>query len=116
MYGWSGDDVEIVGTLNYSQTVEGAFQAGKQAGWLFTGVQGDSVNVNVSTRNPERDLVIVLLDPSGAPVETVDATLSGLPERLVAFRLPIDGQWTILIQEFFNEGSDYELTLTQQEP
>ncbi len=111
-----GDDIEIAGTLTYSQTVEGIFQAGKQAGWLFTGSQGDIVNANVSTRNPERDLVIVLLDPSGVPVETVDATLSGLPERLVAFRLPVDGEWTILIQEFFNEGSDYELTLTQQEP
>lgn len=111
-----GDDIEIAGTLRYSQTVEGAFPTGKQAGWLFTGAQGDIVNVNVSTRNPERDLVIVLLDPGGAPAVTVDATLSGLPERLVAFRLPADGQWTILIQEFFNEGSDYELTLTQQEP
>ncbi len=111
-----GDDVEIAGTLSYSQTVEGMFPAGKQAGWLFTGVQGDIVNVHVSTRNPERDLVIVLLDPNGAPVETVDATLSGLPERLVAFRLPVDGEWTILIQEFFNEGSEYELTLRRQEP
>jgi hypothetical protein len=111
-----GDDIEIAGTLSYSQTVEGEFPSGKQAGWLFTGIQGDIVNVNVSTRNPERDLVIVLLDPVGVAAVTVDATLSGLPERLVAFRLPADGQWTILIQEFFNEGSDYELTLTKQEP
>ena len=96
--------------------MEGEFPSGKQAGWLFTGIQGDIVNVNVSTRNPERDLVIVLLDPVGVAAVTVDATLSGLPERLVAFRLPADGQWTILIQEFFNEGSDYELTLTKQEP
>jgi hypothetical protein len=38
-----------------------------------------------------------------------------LPERLIAFTLPGDGDWTIIIQEFFNEGSNYELTLTKQE-
>lgn len=110
-----GDDIEIAGSLSYSQTVVGEFSAGKQAGWLFTGAQGDIINFIVSTGDPERDLVIVLLDPTGNSVETVDATLSGLPERLVAYRLPINGQWTIVVQEFFNEGSDYELTLTKQE-
>jgi hypothetical protein len=68
----------------------------------------------VGPENDNRDLVIVLLDPTGNTATSVDGSLSGLPESLEAFRLTSDGQWTIVIQEFFNEGSDYELQLFRQ--
>jgi hypothetical protein len=48
-------------------------------------------------------------------VLNVDSALAGLPERLIAYSLTADGEWIIVVQEFFNEGSDYELTLLRQE-
>jgi hypothetical protein len=60
-----------------------------------------------------RDLVLILVDPDGETAETVDTALSGLPEQISSFRLTEDGAWMILIQEFFNEGADYELALSR---
>jgi hypothetical protein len=83
--------------------------------WTFGGLNGDIINITLRPTSPSRDLVFSLVDPQGNIVLTVDSALSGLPERLIAFTLPGDGDWTIIIQEFFNEGSNYELTLTKQE-
>jgi hypothetical protein len=55
------------------------------------------------------------LDPAGNAAITVDAALADSPERLVAFRLTSSGEWKIVVKEFFNEGSEYELLLTRRE-
>jgi hypothetical protein len=48
-------------------------------------------------------------------VLNVDSALAGLTERLNAYSLTAEGEWTIVIQEFFGESSDYELTLMREE-
>jgi hypothetical protein len=113
----SGEDVlEIEGTLTYSQTVAGELGANARVGWAFDGEADEIINVVLAPIEEDRDLVIILLDPAGNPALTVDASLSGLPERLLAYQLGEGGQWTIVVQEFFSEPSSYELTLTKQEP
>jgi len=109
-----GNILEIAGSISYSQTITGTLPPGKQVGWTFKGRVDEIVDINVSPVNSNRDLVIVLLDPTGYTATSVDGSLSGLPESLEAFRLTSDGQWMIVIQEFFNEGSDYELQLFRQ--
>jgi hypothetical protein len=83
--------------------------------WTFSGQNGDVINVTLRPSNLSRDLVFSLVDPGGNIVLNVDSALAGLPERLIAYSLTADGEWVIVIQEFFNEGSDYELTLLRQE-
>ncbi len=112
-----GEDVlEIEGTLTYSQTVTGELGADERVGWAFNGEANEIINVVLAPIEEDRDLVIILLDPAGNPALTVDASLSGLPERLIAYQLEEGGQWTIVVQEFFSEPGGYELTLTKQEP
>jgi hypothetical protein len=110
------DVLEIAGTLTYSQTVTGEFGADEWVGWTFNGEANEIVNVVLAPIVEDRDLVIVLMDPAGNPALTVDASLSGLPERLLAYQLGEGGEWTIVVQEFFSEPGSYELTLTKQEP
>jgi len=112
----SGVEVlEIAGSLTYSQTVQGTLPVGKQAGWTFTGQMGDVIHVLLTPDNSDHDFVIVLIDPKGETAVTVDSNLSGLPERLADYSLEISGEWLIVVREFFNEGSDYELTLSDQD-
>jgi hypothetical protein len=110
-----GDNVlEIAGPISYGQTVSGVLLPGRRAGWTFTGRSGDTIDIVLRPTSTDRDLVLVLIDPDGNVAITVDAALSGLPERLVAYTLSGDGLWTIAVQEFFSEGGDYELTLSRQ--
>ncbi|MGH2537847.1 MAG: PPC domain-containing protein, partial [Candidatus Promineifilaceae bacterium] len=107
------NEVEIVGAISLDQTVSGSLPAGARQGWTFEGQAGESIRILLDPDEPGSDLVLALLDPAGATAVTVDAALSGQPEELAAFELTASGQWTILVQEFFNEGGDYRLTLAR---
>jgi hypothetical protein len=109
------EELEIAGSLTYSQTVQGTLPVGKQAGWTFTGQAEDVINLLLTPTNSEHDFVIALIDPEGKTAVTVDSALSGLPEQLTDYSLQTGGEWLIVVREFFNEGSDYELTLTNQD-
>jgi hypothetical protein len=108
------DALEIAGEIAFSEVVSGTLPPGRNVGWLFQGTSGQVIDVVLTPMNNNRDLVLVLVDPTGETVKSVDAALSGLPERLSSFRLTESGAWMILIQEFFNEGADYQLALSRQ--
>ena len=109
------DELEIAGSIVYSDTVSGILQSGRREAWSFTGETDDVIDITLSPINADRDLVLVLIDPAGKTAITVDATPAGIPERLVAFRLTSSGEWKIVIKEFFNERSEFELVLSQRE-
>lgn len=107
-------ETEFGGEISYGQTVTGTVQSGKRVEWSFNGQIGEIINITLRPISQSRDLVLSLIDPAGNIVMNVDSALAGLPERLIAFSLTAEGQWTIVIQEFFGEGSDYELTLLRE--
>jgi len=61
-------------------------------------------------------MVLVLRDPDNNVVLDVDNALAGEAETIVRFTITTSGEWTILLQEFFDEEGAYELTLTQTTP
>ena len=63
-------------------------------------------------RFPFGDVVLVLRDPDNNVIMSIDAALAGEAESLNDFEITIDGEWTLLLQEFFDEEVNYELTLT----
>jgi hypothetical protein len=110
-----GEDLlEIAGSIEGRSVVSGTLPPGRNVGWTFLGRAGEIINVSLTPTDPDRDLVIVLKNPQGDTVASVDTALSGLPERLSSFRITESGEWMLLIQEFFNEGSGYELSLVKQ--
>ncbi len=109
------DELEIAGTIVYSETVTGILESGRRDAWSFAGEMDDVVDIVLSPLEADRDLVLLLVDPAGNAAITVDAALADSSERLVAFRLTSGGEWKIVVTEFFNEGSDYELLLTRRE-
>jgi hypothetical protein len=108
-------ETEVGGIIAYGETVSGTLQSGRRVEWTFAGLNGDVIHITVRPTNLSRDLVFSLIDPSGNIVLNVDSALAGLPERLIAYSLTADGEWKIVIQEFFSEESDYELSLVKEE-
>jgi hypothetical protein len=108
----SGAEIDLAGNIVSGETVEAALASGRSDGWLFEGSAGDAITVTLTPLTTERDLLIELLRPSGASAELVDAALTGLPEQLDNYELDEDGQWMIVIREFFGEAAEYRLELT----
>lgn len=108
------DSLEIAGEIAYAEAVSGTLPTGRNVGWLFQGTAGETINVVLTPIDANRDLVLVLINPQGEVAASVDSALSGLPEQLASFRLTESGVWMIQVQEFFNEGADYELTLSRE--
>jgi hypothetical protein len=107
-----GEETDLAGDIIYGEKVEASLAIGRTDGWIFEGSAGDAITITLTPLTVERDLLIELLRPSGASAELVDAALTGLPEQLDNYELDEDGQWMIIIREFFGEAADYELELT----
>jgi hypothetical protein len=108
-------ETEFGGVVSYGETFSGTVQSGRRVEWTFSGQIGELINITLRPTSESRDLVLSLIDPAGNIVLNVDSALAGLAERLNAYSLTAEGEWTIVIQEFFGESSDYELTLMREE-
>jgi hypothetical protein len=108
------DPLEITGGIVYSDTVARYLEPIKRDAWAFIGEADDVIDIVLTPITEDRDMVLILIDPAGNAVLSIDATLANSPERLVAFRLTSGGEWKIVVKEFFNEGSEYRLLLTRR--
>ncbi len=109
------DNLEEAGEIDYGQTVAGTLLPGKGAVWHFAGTANTAIELNLTPGDTRGDLVLILRDPNGEEVARIDLNLAGEPEQLRSFNITSDGDWTIVIKEFFDEGGPYELTLTRLE-
>ncbi len=101
----------IAGAMTYGDIVTGTVTAGNRDGWIFEGRAGERVEAILTPTSGDRDLVLSLVDPEGNTEITIDASLAGFSERLVNFILPLSGEWSLVIREFFGEESGYVLGL-----
>jgi hypothetical protein len=108
----SGENYLVAaGELELNQMIEATLPSGRGAVWTFTGAEGDNVSIELVPGNPEIDLVMSLRDPSDRPAVQVDDTLAGNPEVLDTFVLTAEGTWLLVVQEYYDAGGDYTLTL-----
>lgn len=101
-----------IGTLTPGQTATSQLTAGTRAAWSFDGMVGTAVSVTLAPNQPAHDLVLTLLTPTGEKALTVDAHSAGETEEIENFVLTTDGRWQIVVEEFFAQPADYQLTLT----
>ncbi|MDJ0753261.1 MAG: PPC domain-containing protein [Ardenticatenaceae bacterium] len=79
--------------------------------WYLTGRAGDQINLNVTPMSETVDLDVWLLDPERRRQAVQDSGLAGEAET-INFTLPRDGQYIVLVQEFFGMSGEYEIQLT----
>ncbi len=114
--GGTNSSVELAGNISNGETVTGNIPLGKEVVWVFAAQPGDVITVTVRPQDDHSDLVLILRDPDNNVTIVVDNALSGEEETILAFPITISGEWTILLQEFFDEEGLYELTLVQMTP
>ena len=114
--GGNNASVELAGNIGPDETVEGIIPLDKEVVWVFAAQAGDVITVTLRPLEDHSDMVLVLRDPDNNVVLDVDNALAGEAETIVRFTITTSGEWTILLQEFFDEEGAYELTLTQTTP
>lgn len=114
--GGNNASVELAGNIGPDETVAGTIPLDKEVVWVFTAQAGDVITVTLRPLDVHSDMVLVLRDPDNNVVLNVDNALAGEAERIISFTITATGEWTILLQEFFDEEGAYELTLTQTTP
>lgn len=100
------------GDLNFDETHQETLQANEAQAWFFNGRSGDPILIEVIPLSEQLDLDIWLLDPNVERLTAVDKSLTGQAEYL-RFTLPQDGQYLILVRDYFGEPGQYEITLSK---
>lgn len=98
------------GDLVYGDVRREVLRADEAHAWYFEGRDGDEVTIVVTPLHGRLDLDVWLLDPNVHKLVMKDDFLAGVPET-IDFTMPVDGQYIILVREFFGEPGPYELFL-----
>jgi hypothetical protein len=106
--------VEQMGRITYGETVYGSLPPGRRAAWTFSGQRDQIITIALASLDGESDLLLVLKAPDGSTALVIDDTLAGAAERLTGYILPLSGDWTIIVQEFFDAGAHYSMVVTQR--
>lgn len=99
------------GTLTYGAEQASTLQPNQSVAWEFTAADGDVINIELIPADSNADLVLLLYDPAGNPVWSVDAAQAGAPEQINAYPIMGDGVWRIVVKEFYGEAAGYTLRL-----
>jgi hypothetical protein len=75
------------------------------------GAEGPALVNIVLQPGEELDGVLELYDPNGDFVLSADSAFTGEEERLELIDISDDGDYTIIVRDFFEDGGDYTLTV-----
>ena len=99
------------GDLPYGNTLRESLREDEIHAWYIAGLAGDEITLEARPLASYLDLDLWLLDPEARRLVMQDDTLAGQPER-ISYVLPRDGIYIVVVQDFFGEAGDYEITLT----
>ena len=98
------------GDLVYGDVRSENLQAFEAHAWYFQGKADDQVMITVSPKAPQLDLDIWLFDPNLERILVEDSTLANGIET-VETALPLEGQYIVLVRDFYGESGEYEISL-----
>ncbi|MCB9419410.1 MAG: hypothetical protein H6667_06385 [Ardenticatenaceae bacterium] len=100
------------GPIALGETVTGTLADGESHAWTFS--EGP-VMIDVVLSGAELDGVFEIYGPDGELLTVVDNGISGEDEVLQGFEVPDDGEYTIVVRDYFYRVADYSLTVTLAE-
>lgn len=103
----------VAGDIGFGEPVEGTIGQGELVIWQLEAVSGDTVDILLVPTDITSDLVLLLLDPQGNTMITADSGLAGEPEQIENFVFTLNGQWQVMVREFFDAPATYELTISE---
>ncbi len=109
------DTPVVAGSMEYGNSVAGTLSTDQSVVWYFNGQDGDLIDVELTTTEAEGDLILFVQSPDGNQIRTVDTLGSGDGESLFMFDITENGQWGIVVKEFFGDVMPYTLTISRSE-
>ncbi len=103
------------GSIAYGDPVAGTLSTDQTVVWYFNGQAGDLIDIELTTTDAEGDFILFVQSPDGNQIRTVDILGSGAGESLFMLDITEDGQWGIVIKEFFGDVIPYTLTISRSE-
>lgn len=102
------------GAIALGETKSGELAAEEAHAWTFSGGPA-TIDIMVDSAD-DMDAVLELYDPNNELMANVDSTFAGGVEEMVGIEIPDDGDYTIRVRDFFNDGGNYELTVGAGDP
>ncbi|MEJ2746580.1 MAG: pre-peptidase C-terminal domain-containing protein, partial [Anaerolineae bacterium] len=99
------------GDLLYGDKKSESLNSNEAHAWFFQGRPGDQVHIVVRPLDDILDLEVWLFDPEVNRLTAKDEFAAGDTET-IEFTLPQEGQYLILVREFFGEAGNYEIELS----
>jgi hypothetical protein len=103
----AGLGAELQGAIGMDESVDGTLEADQAHAWTFG--EGPALVNIVLQPGEELDGVLELYDPNGDFVLSADSAFTGEEERLELIDISDDGDYTIIVRDFFEDGGDYTL-------
>jgi len=104
---------ELQGSIGLGESVEGVLDVGVSHAWVFS--DGPAVIDITVTAGEDLDATIELYDPDNVLLEQKDAAFAGEDEEILGVDIPDDGDYTIVVRDFFDDGGSYTLSVTEGE-
>ncbi len=105
---------DLQGEIGLNSSEEAVLEEGLSHAWIFN--QGPAL-INIIVQGDEdMDSVLELYDPDGELLGLSDETFSSGEERLDLAVIVGDGDYTIVIRDFFDDGGGYSLEVLEVTP
>jgi hypothetical protein len=105
------EEGEYRGSLAYNDVVDDEFTGDNSHIWTFEGAAGDYVTVIMTPLGEDMDVTIQLRDADSTVLTQVDDEFSDEGEVLQDYQLPADGEYQIIVEEFWGVAGPYQLEL-----
>lgn len=106
-------DAENQGTISLGETIEAELEAEVSHAWTFN--EGPVV-IDVTLESGEDfDAVLEIYDPDNNFITSSDSTFTAETEELIGVEIEDDGDYTIVVRDYYDDGGSYTLTVTESD-
>ena len=102
------------GAIDLGETKSDELADDEAHAWTFAGGPA-TIDITVDAET-DLDAVVELYDPDGTLMANTDSAFAGGVEEMLGISIPDDGDYRIVIRDFFNDGGGYELAVAAGEP
>lgn len=108
-----GAEIEATdqGSIGLGETVEGTLPSEERYSWTFA--DGPAVIDITVTSGEDLDAVLELYDADNRLIADSDSAFTGEDEAITWVIIPDDGVYTIVLSDYFDDGGDFALTVSE---
>ncbi len=106
-------DAINTGTLAFGTEVAGLVIEDTAMSWTFEGTADSALNLVVTPLADELDVIVDVVDADGMSILPFGEIDDAFGEEIVAFDVPADGTYLVILHGFAGSGGAYNLILTE---